>query len=133
MTVVAMVVVVIISVEQEVVLSGPDSRVLEFRTRVQWAENRRLLKVGKGIGRGNRWTGTCLLLQSRVNDACRHAARDGHGRDHQVEFPVSVRSDTALFETQFGCLTRPTHTNTRWGEGEDTTRQKANREDCLPA
>ena len=32
----------------------------------------------------------------------------------KVEFPVAVHAAEASFETQFGHLRRPTHTNTSW-------------------
>jgi len=54
------------------------SPTLRFRTRVDWHENRRILKA---------------------------------------EFPLDVLTDRALFETQFGTVTRPTHSNTSWDAG----------------
>lgn len=41
---------------------------------------------------------------------------DWHERETllKVAFPVDVHSDSALFETQFGHLRRPTHENTSW-------------------
>lgn len=32
----------------------------------------------------------------------------------KVEYPVIITNDVATYETQFGCLQRPTHYNTSW-------------------
>jgi len=34
----------------------------------------------------------------------------------KAAFPVSVRSDTAAYEVQFGAVRRPTHRNTSWDQ-----------------
>eukprot|EP00955_Chlamydomonas_euryale_P118291 366529-Chlamydomonas_euryale.AAC.18 len=43
---------------------------------------------------------------TQLLDSCRNAS--------QVEFPWVLRADVATYETQYGLVTRPTHTNTSW-------------------
>jgi len=65
-----------------------------------------------------------MSLDSDLNGKNLSAARllkfstniDWHTR-HQVlkfEAPLAIRSDSAIYETQFGTLSRPTHRNTSW-------------------
>jgi len=44
----------------------------------------------------------------------------------KAEFPLDVLTDRALFETQFGTVNRPTHSNTSWDAGKKARAEIAN-------
>ena len=85
------------SLQQTVMLSA-GSAVLEFDTtvcaRVVWNTWTRWYRViGVGLAQVNwREVHTCL----------------------KVQFDVTVRAPMACYETQFGYIERPTHSNTSW-------------------
>lgn len=52
-------------------------------------------------------------LSKRLDFTCRIEWHESH-RLLKVDFPVTVRSETASFECPFGMVQRPTHMNTSW-------------------